>query len=1254
MPSHYVHSALTSMYLDCHEAPWTFPLWQQITARPNGPFVDPLPEKWTRADANAVLSYFHQYGLKTKEEEKIKFSAAITNAAALPGRLLWREWVNGQLKAWQLHATIADVFSSLGIHPLALALNAKGQQWPDSRMYTVSAIDAVGLALFGPESFDTLGHLEPSLRPFINAFMNRTWNNLRNQFNRSTKRIGKLQRDATLSFEELDREKLSKVSLARVILRVGRWKVVAENLQTTENLETIAHMEEELALLMAGIGATIPSTTGKKPHAGLSKMSNDNLVSLASQEDVADIIALYRDFFDAPDTGENDALENQHPTLKFSFSQHVEGADPGVEVESAMTPEQLCHNLGFVNGLPLLFNTHRHTGGLTPWTAPEAFEAKKMEKDSAFQPISLHWHQMAGVHAILRMVFSAAPSPGRCCGALIADEVGLGKTYQIAALIATLADLVLRESTTVTPPPIIQGNPYLRDSKKLPAGAHVVLVPGTLLAQTEAEFKIVLNPKAFDIFVYPTNKAHRELFWSPLGPYQLSKHAPSNRIIIAAHSALQQDFGSLYQSSRPPGSKLPWTTPLQLPGYELRAPATLYGRNYTSATLDEGQTCRNNGAKHYSALLLLNLAIIRAVMSATPLQTSTKDIASMGRLVGIAHFLTEKALLEEKQDTADLRRAKRDLPSDYDPLNNSEDNDPIKLAQVKAALRIQSQFEDRVIRRTIDSKNWAGEPLVKLPPCHTITVLLDLTDRELDILRVLSDRVRDSVSTATGVGRIVSRSFYIEYRMGVGYARLSLLEPIPRFNNLLHWEEHKSTKFDICARICKHLLTRDDAPPMTFEDGKVSFPPIPSAAPGEIVPQDTKILIYQEFPSLGPLLRQVLDFQELLHLFIDGQTSFQRRAAIVAEFLSDPKQRILIVSSVGSSGLNLSRANVIIFLDQPWSAQDERQIRGRAHRQPQKKEVTCYHLLANNTADVILSGLARGKGDMMEAFLKKETGQELFQMLSGKMQANPDDDLDEGDPEYAQMLRDRNKAEKAAAAEEAKRMKEEVKAAKAAAKEKEKEEKAKAKAEKAKEKAEKAEAKEKAKKGKSKRPDFSFVNDDADPGPLSQHHLGAKTDHGNDGPPTTDGESSGKSSMGDISDSSMVSILDSLGENASSSQWSLRSGCSQEAMDIEGEAPLDPRPATPPRPLSLHDGLRTPPRATSTAGRRGRSEYLPPIDDSPEARKLVKRRRQEEKMSSSPPRSPVGGGHDYTSKEMANLPPLGRRLGLYMPRPNPL
>lgn len=93
--------------------------------------------------------------------------------------------------------------------------------------------------------------------------------------------------------------------------------------------------------------------------------------------------------------------------------------------------------------------------------------------------------------------------------------------------------------------------------------------------------------------------------------------------------------------------------------------------------------------------------------------------------------------------------------------------------------------------------------------------------------------------------------------MGATYPRLSLTEPIPCFKSLEEWDSRKSTKVDICARMCCHLLSRDDAPEMSFKDGQVIFPDIPPPTHGEIVQKETKILIYQEFPSFGPLLRGV-------------------------------------------------------------------------------------------------------------------------------------------------------------------------------------------------------------------------------------------------------------------------------------------------------------------------------------------------------------------------------------------------------------
>jgi TATA-binding protein-associated factor len=64
--------------------------------------------------------------------------------------------------------------------------------------------------------------------------------------------------------------------------------------------------------------------------------------------------------------------------------------------------------------------------------------------------------------------------------------------------------------------------------------------------------------------------------------------------------------------------------------------------------------------------------------------------------------------------------------------------------------------------------------------------------------------------------------------------------------------------------------------------------------------------------------------------------------------------------------------------DQPWSAQDEQQIIGRVWRQRQRRPVYVVHLLAADTADITLSSMARGKKDMLDAFLTTDVSKGTF------------------------------------------------------------------------------------------------------------------------------------------------------------------------------------------------------------------------------------------------------------------------------------
>lgn len=59
---------------------------------------------------------------------------------------------------------------------------------------------------------------------------------------------------------------------------------------------------------------------------------------------------------------------------------------------------------------------------------------------------------------------------------------------------------------------------------------------------------------------------------------------------------------------------------------------------------------------------------------------------------------------------------------------------------------------------------------------------------------------------------------------------------------------------------------------------------------------------------------KILDLHHVKHTFINGNVPPAQRQSSIDTFKNDPATRVLIMSSVGAIGLNLSCANVVIFL----------------------------------------------------------------------------------------------------------------------------------------------------------------------------------------------------------------------------------------------------------------------------------------------------------------------------------------------------
>ncbi|TEB22051.1 hypothetical protein FA13DRAFT_1641971 [Coprinellus micaceus] len=978
MPSHTVHGALVKLWFAYPESPWCFPAWQDLTDVTNGLFPSDdsqLPKGWTRKSAEDIAAYFQQFQAKKTEDERIKFAGLQRRVGndTIPGRALWRKWVTDNYsKRWDIHGRIARTLTDANIHPLQL-MKATGDfdDFPGASSYLPLGLDPIARNLFGPESFDKANHLLRELREPTLMLAQRTWEQLRKGHTRDLERLRSLRKVMDEALAGLDRASLSKPKLSALIRKAGKWHALALNFDSQEMLEHIDSVVAELRRLLEGLGQEVPKSS-KAPRKALTKITTQDLQTLASTADVTSLGHLYDAFFSTSIVDEG-TVADSGPRLSIAFAEPVDGADVGVEVEAGMTEAQIVKNLGFVfKDLPFLFNKRRHGGGLNSWD----HDFKKDDPElSAFR---LHPHQLAGVHATIRKVTLTQPVAGHCTGVLLADSVGLGKSLQAITTAAFFIDLCTRQVKNLTLPAIIQERPFVADYSPLPSYPTLIVVPGTLLTQWENELKGAFKKKSVDILLYGTGLEEHKAFWSSSGAYGQSAHPPHSRIILASHSALFQDFSAMYGSNRDPEA-FAWDHPDLKHDPEARKEDTLYGKQYLTTIFDECQDVRNTGPRHSATLMILEQSIIRLPCTATPLQTSTKDLAAMGRMVGLPYFFSQNLYDQERQDAADLRRAKvmklqepNAEDGDCEDEEDDEETCPVRIQQTEIAQRIQEQFRGRVIRRSPASLKADGTPLIDLPPLTIVHALLELTQREIDIIDPVTLADLEAASSANG-RNISSSRFYIEHRMGVTFARKKSNSKIPKFSSLDHWEQYKSTKIDVCCRLVAHLLQRDDAPLVVFENGAPVFPPMPPVDPKNPPTHVKKIVIFQEFPSFRPLLQNILSLYGVFSVHIDGRMAYEKRSDTIKRFKKDPECRVLLFSRVGNVGLNLTCANTVIFLDQPWSAQDEVQIRGRVHRQGQKLPCTSYQLLALGTADVKVSDISDSKSIMLDAFFSRET-----------------------------------------------------------------------------------------------------------------------------------------------------------------------------------------------------------------------------------------------------------------------------------------
>ena len=148
----------------------------------------------------------------------------------------------------------------------------------------------------------------------------------------------------------------------------------------------------------------------------------------------------------------------------------------------------------------------------------------------------------------------------------------------------------------------------------------------------------------------------------------------------------------------------------------------------------------------------------------------------------------------------------------------------------------------------------------------------------------------------------------------------------------------------------------------------------------------TKTVIFSQWTSFLNIIQVQLDKHGYKYARIDGTMRTNQRDASLTALETDPDCTIMLASlAVCSVGLNLVAANQVILADSWWAPAIEDQAVDRVHRLGQTKPTTVWRLVMNDSIeDTVLNIQAEKRKLMMTAFQEK-TGKRMKQGSTARL-----------------------------------------------------------------------------------------------------------------------------------------------------------------------------------------------------------------------------------------------------------------------------
>ncbi|KAL1409070.1 TATA-binding protein-associated factor mot1 [Vanrija albida] len=380
--------------------------------------------------------------------------------------------------------------------------------------------------------------------------------------------------------------------------------------------------------------------------------------------------------------------------------------------------------------------------------------------------------------------------------------------------------------------------------------------------------------------------------------------------------------------------------------------AELGRMNWLYCVLDEGHVIKNAKTKLSQAVKQIN-AQHRLLLSGTPIQNNVLELWSLFDFL-MPGFLGSERVFND--------RFSKPILADRDGKATAKERE----AAAVALENLHKQVLPFLLRRLKE------DVLKDLPP----KIIQDYYCELSDVQKALYDEFANS-RAAEEAGEVTSGGADSGAPMHV-FQSLQYLRKLCNHPALVLSDpkalasvEHKIGKVSSLHDL--HNAPKLEALQQLLLDCGIGLP-ASEKVDGEF--QGHRVLIFCQLRPMLDLIENDLfrkHMPSVSYMRMDGSTDPRKRHAVVQTFNADPKIDVLLLTtSVGGLGLNLTGADTVIFVDHDWNPQKDLQAMDRAHRLGQKRVVNVYRLIMRGTLEEKIMSLQTWKKNIASSVVTQQ------------------------------------------------------------------------------------------------------------------------------------------------------------------------------------------------------------------------------------------------------------------------------------------